>query len=125
MKLDKYTVGRRYGNQDLVSLRQIYEQVPGLGNMLSDVRLEPHEKREIMDKLVSGYDGIVKNFLEVVYAYNRMDDLLFMIEEYERRYDEHQGLLLGSSTFRRTTNTIRKECCKNNELSISRIKTNR
>ena len=30
--------------------------------MLSDVRLEPHEKREIMDKLVSGYDGIVKNF---------------------------------------------------------------
>ena len=110
MKLDKYTVGRRYGKalfelaidsnqaeeiyQDLVSLRQIYEQVPGLGNMLSDVRLEPHEKREIMDKLVSGYDGIVKNFLEVVYEYNRMDDLLFMIEEYERRYDEHQGLLL-------------------------------
>ncbi len=43
------------------SLRQIYEQVPGLGNMLSDVRLEPHEKREIMDKLVSGYDGIVKD----------------------------------------------------------------
>ena len=114
MKLDKYTVGRRYGKalfelaidsnqaeeiyQDLVSFRQIYEQVPGLGNMLSDVRLEPHEKREIMDKLVSGYDGIVKNFLEVVYAYNRMDDLLFMIEEYERRYDEHQGLLLGSVT---------------------------
>ena len=110
MKLDKYTVGRRYGKalfelaidsnqaeeiyQDLVSLRQIYEQVPGLGNMLSDVRLEPHEKREIMDKLVSGYDGIVKNFLEVVYEYNRMDDLLFMIEEYE----EHQGLLLGSVT---------------------------
>ena len=78
MKLDKYTVGRRYGKalfelaidsnqaeeiyQDLVSLRQIYEQVPGLGNMLSDVRLEPHEKLEIMDKLVSGYDGIVKTF---------------------------------------------------------------
>ena len=36
--------------------------------------------------------------LEVVYEYNRMDDLLFMIEEYERRYDEHQGLLLGSVT---------------------------
>ena len=66
--------------------------------MLCDVRLEPHEKREIMDKLVSGYDGIVKNFLEVVYEYNRMDDLLFMIEEYERRYDELQGLLLGSVT---------------------------
>ena len=53
--------------------------------------------------------GSLKTFLEVVYEYNRMDDLLFMIEEYERRYDEHQGLLLGSvtnssPTFRRTTN---------------------
>ncbi|MCQ4503299.1 F0F1 ATP synthase subunit delta, partial [Vibrio parahaemolyticus] len=82
MKLDKYTVGRRYGKalfelaidsnsaeeiyQELLSLRQIYSEVPGLGNVLSDVRLEPHEKRIIMDKLVSGFDGIVKNFLEVV-----------------------------------------------------------
>ncbi len=65
MKLDKYTVGRRYGKalfelaidsnraeeiyQELLSLRQIYAEVPELGNMLSDVRLEPHEKRLIMD----------------------------------------------------------------------------
>ncbi|WP_165003648.1 MULTISPECIES: ATP synthase F1 subunit delta [unclassified Enterococcus] len=112
MKLDKYTVGRRYGKalfelaidsnqaekvyQELLSLRQIYTEVPGLGSMLSDVRLEPHEKRLIMDKLVSGYEGVVRNFLEVVYNYNRMDDLLFMIDEYEHRYNEHKGLLLGS-----------------------------
>ncbi|MGM9904403.1 ATP synthase subunit delta [Enterococcus sp. 10A9_DIV0425] len=112
MKLDKYTVGRRYGKalfelaiasnnqeeiyQELLSLRQVYTSVPELGNILSDVRLEPHEKRVIMDKLVSGYDGIVKNFLEVVYNYNRMSDLGLMIDEYEHRYNEHKGLLLGS-----------------------------
>ena len=53
MKLDKYTVGRRYGKalfelaidsnsaeeiyQELLSLRQIYSEIPGLGNVLSDV----------------------------------------------------------------------------------------
>lgn len=57
--------------------------------MLSDVCLEFYEKWEIMDKFVSGYDGIVKNFLEVVYEYNWMDDFLFMIEEYECWYDEY------------------------------------
>ena len=107
MKLDKYTVGRRYGKalfelaidsnkseeiyQELLSLRKIYEKVPELGEVLSDARLEPHEKRLIMDKLISGYDGVVKNFLEVVYNYNRMDDLLFMIDEYEHRYNENNG----------------------------------
>ncbi|MBO0430671.1 ATP synthase F1 subunit delta [Enterococcus sp. DIV0660C] len=112
MKLDKYTVGRRYGKalfelaidsnnseeiyQELLSLRKIYEKVPELGGVLSDARLEPHEKRLIMDKLIGGYDGIVKNFLEVVYNYNRMDDLLFMIDEYEHRYNESNGLLRGT-----------------------------
>ena len=59
MKLDKYTVGRRYGKalfelaidsnraeeiyQELLSLRQIYAEVPELGNLLSDVRLEPQK----------------------------------------------------------------------------------
>ncbi|EPI00878.1 ATP synthase F1, delta subunit [Enterococcus faecalis 13-SD-W-01] len=114
MKLDKYTVGRRYGKalfelaidsnkseevyQELLSLRAIYQEVPDLGNVLSDVRLEGNEKRSIMDNLVSGYEGLVKNFLEVVFNYNRMDDLLFMIDEYERRYDEENGLLLGTVT---------------------------
>ncbi len=33
----------------------------------------------------------------MVYEYRRMYDLLLMIDEYERRYDEHQGLIFGFS----------------------------
>lgn len=78
MKLDKYTVGRRYGKalfelaidsnkaeeiyQDLVSLRQIYEQVPGLGNMLSDVRLEPHENEKSWTSLLVAMMESLKTF---------------------------------------------------------------
>ncbi|MGM0125055.1 ATP synthase F1, delta subunit [Enterococcus sp. AZ194] len=114
MKLDKYTVGKRYGKalfnlameeqateeiyQQLLSLRDVYAELPDLGNILSDTRLEPNEKRAIMDKLVLHYEGTIKKFLEVVFNYNRMDDLLLMIEEYEHRFGEQQGLISGVAT---------------------------
>lgn len=112
MKLDKYTVGKRYGKalfelafekqetdsvyQDLLKLREVFHEVPELGDILSDVRLEPYEKDEIMQQLTHGFDGTVKNFLFVVYNYSRMNDLLLMVDEYERRYDEYNRLLLGT-----------------------------
>ncbi|MHC5249070.1 ATP synthase F1 subunit delta [Enterococcus sp. LJL120] len=114
MKLDKFTVGKRYGKalfelateqnaveaiyQDLLELRKVYEILPDVGNILSDARLEPDEKRKIMDSLVNNFSGTIYNFLEVVYNYNRMNDLPLMIDEFERRYDEMQGVILGTVT---------------------------
>ncbi|KAF1295748.1 ATP synthase F1 subunit delta [Enterococcus sp. JM4C] len=114
MKLDKYTVGKRYGKalfnlameeqaiediyQQLLSLRAVYAELPDLGNILSDTRLEPNEKRVVMDKLVCHYQGTMRNFLEVVFNYSRMDDLLLMIDEYEHRYGEYKGLVTGVAT---------------------------
>lgn len=134
MKLDKYTVGKRYGKalfelaiqkqqadsiyKDLLALREIYHDVPGLGDILSDVRLEPYEKDEIVDKLISGYDGIIKNFLLVVYSYSRMNDLLLMIDEYERRYDDYQQLLLGTVI---TAIPLTKEQHKSLELKAADV----
>ncbi|OJG98757.1 ATP synthase subunit delta [Enterococcus termitis] len=82
--------------QNLLTLREIFHEVPDLGGILSDVRLEPYEKDEIMNQLIRGFDGTMKNFLYVVYNYSRMNDLLLMIDEYERRYDEYKSLLLGT-----------------------------
>lgn len=114
MKLDKYTVGKRYGKalfelaveeqqteavyQDLLTLRKIFQEIPDLGNMLSDVRLDSDKKRKIMDQIVKGHNEIVENFLEVAYRYNRLDDLLFIIDEYEGRYNEAKKVILGTVT---------------------------
>lgn len=114
MKLNKYTVGKRYGkalfelaaeeNQseavynDLLSLRKIYEEIPDLGNLLSDVRLDLSAKRQLLDQLTAPFSGIMKNFLLVVNRYNRLTDLPLIIDEFERRYDEEQGLILGQVT---------------------------
>lgn len=112
MKIDKFMVGKRYGKalfelaaekqetdpvyQDLLELRKIYQLMPDVGNILSDARLELDKKRKIMDIFVQNFDGLVHNFLEIVFEYRRMDDLLLMIEEYERRYDQLNGLVLGT-----------------------------
>lgn len=114
MKLDKMTVGKRYGKalyelaveqqktdevyQELLKLRDVFKGIPDLGNILSDVRLTIDEKRSIMDRLTEHFDGIVKNFLNVAYEYNRVDSIPLMIDEYERRYDDDTGLVLGTVT---------------------------
>lgn len=111
MKLDKQTVGSRYGKalfelasekqqtveiyQELLSLRKIYSQVPELGELLTDKRLDPHDKRAIMDNIVSEAHGMFKNFLEVLFEYHRMNDLDEVIDDFERRYNEEQGKVLG------------------------------
>lgn len=112
MKLDKYIIGKRYGKalfelavkneeldsvyQDLLKIREIYHEIPDLGEILSDVRLALYEKDELVEQLLQGFEVTVQNFLSVVYDYSRMNDLLLMIDEYERRYDEHKRLLLGT-----------------------------
>ncbi|MBE9896936.1 F0F1 ATP synthase subunit delta [Enterococcus casseliflavus] len=114
MKLDKFTVGKRYGKalfelameeqrltevyQELLTLRQIYQEIPTFGQIVTDNRLDLHEKRQLVDQLLKGFEGLVRNFLEIVYEYDRMNDLLLIIDEYERRYDEYQGLVLGTIT---------------------------
>lgn len=112
MKLDKYMVGRRYGKalfelalekqetddiyQQLLKLREVYHLVPGIGDILSDARLEPYEKDEIMEQLLKGFTGTIENFLHVVHSYSRMNDMLLMIDEYERRYEDHKGVVFGT-----------------------------
>lgn len=114
MKLDKITVAKRYGKalfelavesqqaedvyNELLKVRQIFEDIPQLGDLLSDVRLDLNEKRNVMDNLVKGFDGIIRNALEVIYQYNRMYDILLIIDEYERRFNDRNNLVLGSVT---------------------------
>ena len=88
----------------------IAEELPEICHELFPQLTRKREKTYAAGLSMGGYGalklGLAKseNFAAVislsgaVSVGNRMDDLLFMIEEYERRYDEHQGLLLGSVT---------------------------
>ncbi|MGX7197160.1 ATP synthase F1 subunit delta [Enterococcus olivae] len=114
MKLDKITVAKRYGkalfelavesqqtenvHRELMKVREIFESLDRLGDLLSDARLDLHEKRAIMDTLLQGFEGIVHDSLEIIYQYDRMYDILLIIDEFERRYNDSQGIATGFVT---------------------------
>lgn len=114
MKLNKATVGKRYAKalfelaveegkadeiyQDLISLRMVLTEIPEFSELVSDVRLSVQEKRELMNTLVQQFEGLTRNFLEVVFEYNRMDSFLLIVDDFERRYDDMKGLVIGTVT---------------------------
>ncbi len=114
MKLDKYTIAKRYSkaiyelavetdqlevvNDQLTKLREVFEEIPDLGFILTDERLEPNEKLTVIAALEKGFCGMVCHFIHVVYENRRMDDMPRMIAEFYHLYDEHQGIIKGSVT---------------------------
>lgn len=114
MKLNNETVGIRYGKalyelacdecatekvyEELNTLAEVLTEIPDLGNLLTDVRLKFADKQVLFQTLVSQFDGVVANFLHVVFDAERMDSLEAMIAEYRRMYDEDHGILTGTVT---------------------------
>ncbi|WEG74092.1 ATP synthase F1 subunit delta [Vagococcus intermedius] len=114
MKTENLTIDRRYGRvlyetakeekhldetyQELVVLRDVYEDVPELGQILSDDRLEPFEKVEILHDLDKDFSETVSKFLRVIYEYGRMQEIPQIIEEFEFLYYENKGILLADVT---------------------------
>ncbi|WP_416353051.1 ATP synthase F1 subunit delta [Agrilactobacillus fermenti] len=114
MALDKYTVGRRYakalfelsdehGNleatyQELLAIRQIFTENDDLGQILTDTRLNLLEKKPILDALKQHFSPQMQTFLQMVFDYKRMDDILFMVDYFEKMYDEKNKTVLATVT---------------------------
>lgn len=104
MSLDKKTVANRYAKaifelaeengqldqtyQELSALRQVFEENDSLAALLSGVDLSLAEKKSLIDALKKDASPFVSNLIQMVFDYGRMDDLVAIIDEFERRYDE-------------------------------------
>lgn len=105
MSLDKKTVANRYAKalfeladendqldqtyQELTALRQVFEENDGLATLLSGVDLSLAEKKALIDTLKKDASPFVSNLIQMAFDYGRMDDLVAIIDEFERRYDAH------------------------------------
>ncbi|MGX6961352.1 ATP synthase F1 subunit delta [Vagococcus xieshaowenii] len=114
MKAENLVADRRYGrvlyetakdenkieeiHDELNTLREIFEDVPELGNILSDDRLEPFEKVDILHELEKDFSDTVSKFLRVIYEYGRMNELVEIINEYEYFYYKDKGILIADVT---------------------------
>lgn len=110
----KYTVAKTYGKalfsealqlnsvseiyQEMLQLREVYHQVPDLGNILTDDRLSVYEKVSIVKDLENSFSDAVAKFIHTVYDYGRMDEMPEIIDEFEHLYYEQFGIIVVNVT---------------------------
>ena len=111
MKLDKYEIGKRYGKalfqlslekdcikqtyDELLTLKTIFNENKDLGKMMDAVHTNVSLKENIFKELTTPFSPLVQHFLMVVYRYRRLEQLLIMIDYFEKYYDEHSHHLRG------------------------------
>lgn len=103
-RLDQKTVANRYARaifelaqedgqldqtyQELVSVRQVFLYNPSLAPLLAGVDLGIKEKQALVDQVKEGASKYVANLLQMAFDYRRMSDMVAIVDEFERRYDE-------------------------------------
>lgn len=103
MSLDLQTVANRYAramfelaqeqdqlasvHQELMALRDVFNENPRLAPMLSGIKLSLAQKESLLQDLKEGVSQPVANLIQMVFDYGRMNAMVAIIDEFERRYD--------------------------------------
>lgn len=104
MSLDKMTIANRYSKalfelvierdeldsvySELTELRSVFQSNGNLAAVLSGDELSLSEKQSLVKALQQDASPLVTNFIQMIFDYGRMDDMVAIIDEFERRYDE-------------------------------------
>ncbi|WP_461240408.1 F0F1 ATP synthase subunit delta [Paucilactobacillus sp. N302-9] len=104
MSLDKMTIAKRYskalfelvveqGNLDatfeeLTQLRAVFQANDSLAAVLTGAELSLSEKQSLVKALQQDASPLVANLIQMIFDYGRMNDMVAIIDEFERRYDE-------------------------------------
>lgn len=133
MKLDKHTVASRYARayyelaeehdsikeafDNMMDIRQIFQDNQGLGLVLSDARLTASQKRPIVENLMKNFPELMQNFVQMIFDYDRMNDMELIVDEFEKLYDYKNRTILAKVTTAVPLTASQKE-----KLSASFIK---
>lgn len=108
--LDKITFAKRYskalfevleeqnqvedGYEELLSIKKVFDDNPGLGQALTDVSF-PEDKKESLIKPLIDHSQVecIKNLLKVLLGSNNIDELTTIVEEFEHDYDEKNKIV--------------------------------
>ena len=102
--LDKITFAKRYSkalfdlskgdqtldtvNSDLLRLKTVLQQTPELIQALNNVSFPKTEKDKLVKPLVSNVSSkYVQNLLQIIYACGRMNNLIELVNQFEKLYD--------------------------------------
>lgn len=76
--------------EELVQLRQVFQTNDSLAPVLTGAELSLFEKQSLIQVLTNGASTVVANLIKMVFDYGRMDDMVAIIDEFERRYDSRK-----------------------------------
>lgn len=134
MKTENLTIDRRYGRvlfeaakesneletvfEELKTLRDVYQDVPDMGSLLSDKRLATRDKEQLFATLENQFSNKVSEFLKVVFNHGRMLEIPQMISEFNFFYHEDKGVLVAEVI---SAEELTDEQCKQMEAKIAKI----
>lgn len=83
---------------ELKQLRQVFVDNPRLAEVLSGALVSVDKKQVLLSTLTDHASEYVKNFIQMLYDYGRMLDLVAIIDAYVQRYDESQKIVHAEVT---------------------------
>ncbi len=83
---------------DLAQLATAVAEVPELHELLRNPQLDPRAKAAALDDLLSGGEGLVRNFVLLLADKGRAGSLDEIAREFERLLAEHEGIIHAELT---------------------------
>lgn len=114
MKLNKDEIGRRYGRalfelateqdqqveilEELDAIQAVYEQIPDLGDILTDTRLSSLKKQKLLVVIKQNASTLMQNFLQLLFEYHRLDAFTEIRRFYQDLYNQATGVYQATVT---------------------------
>ncbi|AVK63413.1 F0F1 ATP synthase subunit delta [Lactobacillus sp. CBA3606] len=114
MSLDNLTIANRYSKAlfelavekdqteaflaELKQLRQVFNENPQLAEVLTGSLLSVDQKQTTLSTLTDQASEYIKNFIQMLYDYGRMANLVAIIDAFEQRYDESHKIVHAEVT---------------------------
>ncbi|QBO36729.1 F0F1 ATP synthase subunit delta [Periweissella cryptocerci] len=114
MKLDQTTIAKRYSKalfelaeeagstdavfEELTSLKAVFVDNAELGSQLNGPALPTSAKKTIIEALKQDATPVVANFIQMSYDYGRTDDVVAIVDAFQRLVDEKKSVVYASVT---------------------------
>lgn len=81
------------GYADLLELRKIFAANPRLIEILDDIRVSDDEKKSLLAPITQNASDFINNFLKVVASYRRFPQVLSIIDQFQKVYEDDKKIV--------------------------------
>ncbi|MFD1126295.1 ATP synthase F1 subunit delta [Lentilactobacillus raoultii] len=81
------------GYADLIELRKVFVANPKLIDILDDIRVSDDQKKSLLAPITENASDFIKNFLKVVASYRRFPDIIAIIDQFQKLYEDDKKIV--------------------------------